>query len=89
MVPAGQQPAHLYPHRTRERLILDRKSDRREFRALTGGVIHASGGPGKYAIPFLFEKIAPGTFKVKLSDLKRGEYGFLPPLLLKIASMLG
>lgn len=60
-------------------LRLDEKNDRREFRAMTGGVMHASGGADKNAVPFLFEKIAPATFKVKLTDLKKGEYGFLPP----------
>lgn len=60
-------------------LRLDEKNDRREFRAMTAGVVHASGGAGKNAAPFLFEKIAPATFKVTLTDLKKGEYGFLPP----------
>jgi hypothetical protein len=60
-------------------LRLDEKKDRREFRAMTGGVMHASGGADKNAAPFQFEKIAPATFKVRLTDLKKGEYGFLPP----------
>jgi hypothetical protein len=60
-------------------LVMDRKSDRREFRAFTGGIIHASGGADKNAVPFKFEKLGARTFSVKLSELKKGEYGFLPP----------
>src|SRR6266508_2956216 len=60
-------------------LRLDEKKDRREFRALPGGVVNLTGGTEKNAAPFQFEKIAPATFKVKLTDLKKGEYGFLPP----------
>jgi len=60
-------------------LKLDEKGDRREFRAVTGGVYHSSGGADKNAIKFDFQKIAPRTFKVVLTDMKKGEYGFLPP----------
>jgi hypothetical protein len=55
------------------------KSDRREFRTFTGGVFHASGGAQDNVLEFKFEKIAPRTFKVDLSNLNSGEYGFLPP----------
>lgn len=60
-------------------LKLDEKGDRREFRAVTGGVYHSSGGAEKNAIKFDFEKIAPRTYKIILTGLKKGEYGFLPP----------
>jgi hypothetical protein len=60
-------------------LRLDEKKDRREFRAINGGVVNLTGGAEKNAAPFQFEKIAPATFKVKPTDLKKGEYGFLPP----------
>jgi hypothetical protein len=60
-------------------LKLDEKGDRREFRAVTGGVYHSSGGAEKNAVPFEFEKIAPRTYRLKLGVLKHGEYGFLPP----------
>jgi len=60
-------------------LRLDEKKDRREFRAINGGVVNFTGGAEKNAAPFQFEKIAPATFKVKPTDLKKGEYGFLPP----------
>ncbi len=60
-------------------LKLDEKGDRREFRAVTGGVYHSSSGLEKDAIKFDFQKIAPRTFKIALAGLKKGEYGFLPP----------
>ena len=60
-------------------LKLDEKGDRREFRAVTGGVYHASSGAEKNAIPFDFAKIGPRTYRLKIPDLKKGEYGFLPP----------
>lgn len=60
-------------------LKLDEKSDRREFRAMTGGIIHASGGAEKNAIQFTPEKIGPRLWRVKIADLQKGEYGFLPP----------
>lgn len=60
-------------------LKLDEKGNRREFRAFTGGIIHASSGSEKNAVEFTSEKIASRTWRVKLVDLKKGEYGFLPP----------
>lgn len=60
-------------------LKLDEKGDRREFRAVTGGVYHSSGGAEKNAIKFDFQKIAPRTYKIVVTGLKKGEYGFLPP----------
>lgn len=60
-------------------LKLEEKGSRREFRAVTGGVYHSSGGAEKNAIKFDFQKVAPRTYKVVLTGLKKGEYGFLPP----------
>ena len=60
-------------------LRLDAKKDRREFRALTGGYIHSSSGLDKNAMPFTFTKIAPRTYRIRLTDMPKGEYGFLPP----------
>ncbi len=60
-------------------LRLDMKGDRREFRAITGGIIHQSGGAEKNAEKFDYEKIAPRVFKIKLPPLKKGEFGILPP----------
>jgi hypothetical protein len=55
------------------------KSDRREFRSVTGGVLHASGGAENNVIAFKFEKVAPRTYKIELPSLALGEYGFLAP----------
>ena len=58
-------------------LKLHEKGDRREFRTLTGGAMHASGGSDRDAINFDFDKVAPRTYRVRLAELKKGEYGFL------------
>jgi hypothetical protein len=55
------------------------KGDRREFRSVTGGVLHSSGGATNNVIEFQFEKIAPRTYKVTMPSLALGEYGFLAP----------
>lgn len=60
-------------------LKLDEKGDRREFRAVTGGVYHSSGGTDKNAVGFEFEKVASRTFRTRISGVKKGEYGFLAP----------
>jgi len=60
-------------------LRLDEHDNRREFRAMTGGVIHASGGAERNAVPFNPDKIASRVWRVKLDGLQKGEYGFLPP----------
>jgi PDZ domain len=60
-------------------LHLHGKSNRREFRAVTGGVIHQSGGAERDTIHFEPRKIAERTWEISLGDLTAGEYGFLPP----------
>jgi hypothetical protein len=55
------------------------KSDRREFRAVTGGVLHASGGAKDNVARFEYEKVAPRIYKIKVPRLSVGEYGFLAP----------
>jgi hypothetical protein len=60
-------------------LHLREQSDSREFRTVTGGVFHKSGGATRDAIDFDAKKIAPRTYSITLSDLKAGEYGLLPP----------
>jgi hypothetical protein len=55
------------------------KADRREFRSVTGGVLHASGGAENNVIAFKFDKVAPRTYKVELPNLPVGQYGFLAP----------
>jgi hypothetical protein len=59
---------------------LREKSDAREFRTMTGGVFHRSGGASRDAVTFTQTRIAKHIYKVTLSpNLPRGEYGFLAP----------
>jgi hypothetical protein len=51
----------------------------REFRTVTGGVLHVSGGATRDVIPFEGKKIANRMYKILLPNLGAGEYGFLPP----------
>ena len=60
-------------------LRLYKKGNRREFRAMTGGVFHASGGAERNDLSFRPEKIGSRTWRIRLEDLSVGEYGFLPP----------
>ena len=60
-------------------LRLHEKSNRREFRAVTGGVLHVSGGAERDEVEFQPEKIGTRTWRIKLRDFRNGEYGFLPP----------
>ncbi len=60
-------------------LHLHQNSDNREFRSSTGGVFHQSGGATRDLTEFQNTKIAPHRFLVTISQLKKGEYGFLPP----------
>lgn len=60
-------------------LKLDEKGDHREFRAVTGGFYHSSSEVEKNAVKFDFQKIASRTYKIALTGMKKGEYGFLPP----------
>lgn len=60
-------------------LRLRAKSDGREFRTVTGGVLHVSGGATRDLVPFEGKRIASRTHVVVLPSLGAGEYGFLPP----------
>jgi hypothetical protein len=60
-------------------LHLREEKEAREFRTVTGGVFHRSGGASRDAIEFDAKKIAPRTYALTLSNLKTGEYGLLPP----------
>jgi hypothetical protein len=60
-------------------LLLRPSGDAREFRTVTGGVFHKSGGASRDAIEFQAKKIAPRTFAITLDHPKGGEYGLLPP----------
>ncbi len=60
-------------------LHLRQHADSREFRTVTGGVMHVSGGATRDLIPFEGKKVANRTYRVLLPNLGAGEYGFLPP----------
>jgi hypothetical protein len=55
-------------------------SDSREFRTLTGGVIHSTGGAERDEVPFTPTKTAPRTYQFTVDDkVGGGEFGILPP----------
>lgn len=58
---------------------LHENPDNREFRTITGGVMHEEGGATRDLIPFEGRKAASRMYKVVLPNLGAGEYGFLPP----------
>lgn len=61
-------------------LRLRQNGNNREFRSVTGGVYHVSGGATRDAVPFEPHKIAPRVYEIRLdSSLGKGEYGLLPP----------
>jgi hypothetical protein len=60
-------------------LLLESKKDHREFEALRVNIGGAKSGADKNAIELKFDRVAPRTYKVKLTNLKPGEYGFLAP----------
>jgi len=60
-------------------LRLHEKSNRREFRNVTGGILHISGGAQRDEVAFQPEKIGNRTWKIVMRNLANGEYGFLPP----------
>jgi hypothetical protein len=55
-------------------------SDSREFRTLTGGVFHSTGGADRDEVPFTPNKTAPRTYQFTVDDkVGGGEFGILPP----------
>lgn len=58
---------------------LHEQKDSREFRTVTGGVMHVSGGATRDLLPFDGKKVASRMYKVSLANLEPGEYAFLPP----------
>jgi hypothetical protein len=59
---------------------LHQQSSSREFRSVTGGVIHESGGAKRDLVEFQSQKIAPRFYQVSLeSSAGKGEYGIIPP----------
>jgi hypothetical protein len=51
----------------------------REFRRVTGGVFHVSGGSTRDEIEFGETKVANQVYKITLPELQAGEYAFLAP----------
>jgi hypothetical protein len=70
-------------------LHLHEEGGSREFRTVTGGVFHVSGGATRDLMPFESKKVAPRTYEISLSDLKPGEYGLLPPTSLDATASSG
>lgn len=60
-------------------LRLRQQKDSREFRTMTGGVLHVSGGATRDLMQFESRKLAPRTFEITLPNLGPGDYGLLPP----------
>jgi len=61
-------------------LHLHEQPESREFRTVTGGVMHESGGATRDVVPFEGKRVQKGVYKVLLpTSLGAGEYGFLPP----------
>jgi hypothetical protein len=61
-------------------LRLRSSGNSREFRSVTGGVIHSSGGATRDLVEFESTKLAPRVYQISLKqDAGKGEYGLLPP----------
>jgi hypothetical protein len=60
-------------------LRLHEHGSNREFRTVTGGVFHVSGGATRDLMPFDGTRVSARTYTVTLPGLATGEYGFLPP----------
>lgn len=54
-------------------------SNAREFRTVTGGILHRSGGAKRDEVDFESNQIGGRSFLVNLAALEHGEYGVLPP----------
>jgi hypothetical protein len=60
----------------------------REFRSVTGGVMHVSGGATRDAIEFQADKLAPRVYQINMpTSAGKGEYGLLPPGAVGSANM--
>jgi hypothetical protein len=59
---------------------LHQNSNNREFRAMTGGVFHSSGGATKDTVEFGSQKLAPHVYELTfVAPLTPGQYGIIPP----------
>jgi hypothetical protein len=54
-------------------------SNAREFRTVTGGIFHTSGGATRDQLDFESNQIGGRSYLVNLGALGHGEYGVLPP----------
>ena len=55
-------------------------SNDREFRSMTGGVFHSSGGAARDTVEFQPTKLAPRVYQITIDvSAGKGEYGILPP----------
>ena len=54
-------------------------AESREFRNVTGGVFHESGGAERDAVDFTGVRVAKRTWTISLGVLTPGEYGILAP----------
>jgi hypothetical protein len=69
-------------------LRLHESGNSREFRSVTGGVIHASGGAKRDEVEFEGKKIAPRMYEIMFANgVKNGDYGFLPPGAMSSSNM--
>jgi hypothetical protein len=74
-VPEGTSPGEY------QLLRLHVNSDNREFRSVTGGVVHEQGGASQSTVDFTSKKLAPRIYQINLNaEVGKGEYGFLPPM---------
>lgn len=59
---------------------LHQNSNNREFRAMTGGVFHSTGGAAKDRVEFGSQKLAPHVYELTFATLLTpGQYGIIPP----------
>ena len=58
---------------------LHEHADGREFRTVTGGIFHVSGGSTRDEVDFEGATTAPRTYSISLGALSAGEYGLAPP----------
>lgn len=74
-VPEGRSPGEY------QLLHLHVNSNNREFRSVTGGIVHVTGGAIRDDMNFVSKKIAPRIYQITLNnEIGKGEFGFLPPL---------
>ena len=72
-VPEGRSPGEY------QLLRLHETKEGREFRSVTGGVVHVSGGAIRDTVDFTPKKLGPRVYQIILpAEIGKGEYGFLP-----------